>query len=155
MTDDLADLYRELLMDHSRDPRNQGVPDRIDRRAEGDNPLCGDRVTVLLELEDGRIVDARFDATACAICTASASMMTERVRGLTIAEAARVFSAFRALLTGEPVPEADAALPAPDLGDAAALAGVRRFPMRVKCATLPWHVLGDALGPQAGAGAGA
>ncbi len=113
-----------------------------DRSAEGNNPLCGDELTVYLKLEADRIADIRFRGQGCAISTASASLMTEAVKGKTVAEAEALFAGFHELLTGDPSVPAEA--PA-ELGKLAVFAGVREFPIRVKCATLPWHTLQAAL----------
>ncbi len=138
--DDLRELYQDIILDHSKHPRNFGKLDGANREARGYNPLCGDRVTLALKVDGERIADARFEAKGCAISVASASMMTELVRGKTVAEARALFERFHGLVTGKPV-EAD--------GEAmerlAALSGVRDFPSRIKCATLPWHALTAAL----------
>jgi nitrogen fixation NifU-like protein len=134
----LQELYGDMILDHNRRPRNFGpLPDRS-HSARGDNPLCGDRVTVNLRLADGRIEGISFEGVGCAISTASASMMTEALRGRTVEEAQQVFARFHRLLTGEPDEHAD-------LGKLEAFAGVREYPMRVKCATLAWHALQAAL----------
>ena len=136
---ELRDLYQEVILDHNRRPRNFGPLPRANRQAEGHNPLCGDRVTVWLELEDGRIRDVSFEGAGCAISTASASLMTEALKGLGVEEARGLFRGFHELVThGE---EADG----PDLGKLAVFSGVREYPMRVKCATLAWHALMAAL----------
>lgn len=137
---DLTDLYGELLLDHGRRPHNrraQPVPPAAD--AEGHNPMCGDRVRVFVRIENGSIADASFEGQGCAISTASASMMTRAVLGRTPAEARSILHRFVGSVTG-----AEAAADE-DLGELAALAGVRAFPMRVKCATLAWHALAEAL----------
>ncbi len=135
---DLSELYREIILDHGKRPRNHRAMDDADRHAEGFNPLCGDRMTVYLKTSGDRIDDMSFTGAGCAICMASASMMTKRMGGATMADAAGVFDDFRDMLVGEDDPS-------DRLGDLAALAGVRRFPMRVKCATLPWHTMKAAL----------
>ena len=136
---DLRDLYQEVILDHNRRPRNFGALPHANRRAEGHNPLCGDRVTVYLDLADGRIQDVAFEGSGCAISTASASLMTEALKGLTVEETRGIFHGFHELVThGE---EAGG----PDLGKLEVFSGVREFPMRVKCATLPWHALMAAL----------
>lgn len=144
---DLSALYQEVILDHNRTPRNRGELPGADHRAEGNNPLCGDQLTVTLRLADGRIDDIRFQGQGCAISVASASLMTEAVRGQTAAEANRLFESFRELLTGDPSLPAEAP---PELGKLAVFAGVREFPIRVKCATLPWHTLKEALGNGSG-----
>ncbi|RME84990.1 MAG: SUF system NifU family Fe-S cluster assembly protein [Zetaproteobacteria bacterium] len=138
---DLDALYQQLIIDHHKNPRNWGKIQPADREAVGHNPLCGDKLVLTLKLsEDGtRITDARFEGEGCAISTASASMMTEAIRGKTIEEAKAMFEAFHAMATGEAPPDAER------LGKLAALAGVRAFPARVKCATLAWHTLMQAL----------
>jgi nitrogen fixation NifU-like protein len=135
---DLRELYQEVIFDHNRQPRNFHPMADADRRAEGYNPLCGDQLTVYLRMKDGLIVDVSFVGHGCAISTASASLMTEAVRGMTVAQAEDLFRDFHALLT-------DAAPEVRDLGKLEVLAGVREFPVRVKCATLPWHTLHNAL----------
>ncbi|MEE8556377.1 MAG: SUF system NifU family Fe-S cluster assembly protein, partial [Myxococcota bacterium] len=133
------DLYQELILDHTRKPRNFGPLDTANRQAEGFNPLCGDRVTVTLHLEAGRVCDIHFEGSGCAISTASASLMTEAVKGKAVAEVEALFKRVHGLLTGQPESQGT------DLGKLVALGGVREFPMRVKCATLPWHTLAGAL----------
>jgi nitrogen fixation NifU-like protein len=134
----LADLYRDVIVDHNRSPRNRGRLECATHHAEGDNPLCGDRLRLDLELAGDVIRDLRFEGSGCAISTASASLMGDAVKGRTRAEAAALFEDVRRMLTGE---AADTAR----LGKLAALAGVREFPARVKCASLPWHTLNAAL----------
>ena len=153
MNPELRNLYQEVIVDHSRRPRNFGRPAEADHQAEGYNPLCGDRLTVYLKLRAGIIEAAGFDGSGCAIATASASLMTEAVKGHSAAEAAALCDSFRALVTGaETTPVADAgALP---LGKLAVLAGVREFPARIKCATLAWHTLLAALKAESESGAG-
>ena len=139
MTGDIRDLYQELILDHTRKPRNFGPLDTANRQAEGFNPLCGDRVTVTLHLESGRVRDVHFEGSGCAISTASASLMTEAVKGKPVSEVEALFERVHGLLTGEPGSLGT------NLGKLAALGGVREFPMRVKCATLVWHTLVSAL----------
>jgi nitrogen fixation NifU-like protein len=137
---ELDELYQEILLDHYRRPRNYGPLPEPDREVDGHNPLCGDRLRLRLRLEGDRVAEARFEGSGCAISTASASMMTEAVRGRPIAEVLELAARFRALVTGEgeaPEPES--------MGELVALAGVRAYPMRVKCATLAWHALRSAL----------
>jgi len=136
---DINDLYRDVILDHNRLPRNFGGLDPADASVEGFNPLCGDRLTVRLKLDDDRISDIRFEGQGCAISTASASLMTEAVKGRTRAEALQLFDRVHQLLTD------DAAPPADELGKLAALSGVREYPARVKCASLCWHTLASAL----------
>ncbi len=136
MESELRELYQQVILDHHRKPRNHREVEGANRRAEGFNPLCGDHVTVQLKLAaDGRCEDAGFTGSGCAICTASASMMTEAVRGKTREEAEALFQGFHRLVTGAE----DAATAALTLGKLAVFAGVREFPVRVKCASLPWH----------------
>lgn len=136
----LATLYQDLILDHNRAPRNFRSMENANRRVEGNNPLCGDRLTVWLQMEGDRIVDAAFQGSGCAISRASASLMTMAVKGKTKAEAQELFERFRRLVTGSVTP-ADAQL----LGKLAAFGGVSEFPARVKCASLSWHALRAAL----------
>jgi nitrogen fixation NifU-like protein len=136
---ELNDLYRDVILDHNRRPRNFGGLDPADASVEGFNPMCGDRLTVRLRLNDDKISDIRFEGQGCAISTASASMMTEAVKGRSRAEALQLFDRVHQLLTD------DAAPPADELGKLAALSGVRAYPARVKCASLCWHTLASAL----------
>ena len=142
MTMDLRELYQDVILDHSKHPRNFGHPEGCDHEAKGNNPLCGDRVTVYLELDGGVIRNVGFEAKGCAISIASASMMTELVKGKTPEEARAVFERFHQALVGKEPPTPDQI---EALDGLAALTGVREFPMRIKCATLPWHTLGAAL----------
>jgi nitrogen fixation NifU-like protein len=136
---DLRDLYQEVIVDHGRRPRNFGPLPEASHQAEGFNPLCGDRLTLRLKVADGVIAEARFEGAGCAISTASASLMTEALKGLATADAEALFAGFHAMLTG------DGPLPPGGLGKLEVLAGVREFPSRVKCATLAWHTLQAAL----------
>lgn len=138
MTSDLSDLYQETIVDHSKRPRNKGAIDRATHHADGYNPLCGDRVSIELKIEDGRISGVGFQGAGCAISTASASLMTEALRNKTPEEAEQTFEKFHDMLTRD-------GLPAADLGKLAVFSGVRQYPMRVKCATLAWHTLRAAL----------
>jgi nitrogen fixation protein NifU and related proteins len=138
---ELRDLYQEVILDHSKRPRNFGELAGANRRAEGYNPLCGDRETVFVRLEDDVLKDVGFRGAGCAISTASASMMTDSVKGKTRAEAEALFERFHELITGRD----GTANASPDLGKLAVFSGVREFPVRVKCATLPWHTLRAAL----------
>src|SRR5881396_3458223 len=138
---DLRDLYQEVILDHTKRPRNFRKLEKANYKADGYNPLCGDKITVYLKLEDGVFRDISFQGSGCAISTASASMMTESLKGKTKAEAEALFKRFHALLTEEP----DAAAGEPGLGKLAVFSGVREFPVRVKCATLPWHTFRAAL----------
>ncbi len=139
---DLRELYQDVILDHSRKPRNAGPLEPHSHAARGNNPLCGDRVDVYLAVEGERIVDVRFEARGCAISIASASMMTELVKGGSIEEACAVFGRFHEILTRKGDVDADEI---ESLDGLAALIGVRAFPMRVKCATLPWHAMSAAL----------
>jgi len=140
MASDLGDLYQEVILDHNRQPRNFGDLPGANRRAEGFNPLCGDRVTVSLNLEGDVLKDIRFQGSGCAISKASASMMTETMKGRTRAQAETLFREFHRLLTEDSGGPDGAAL-----GKLVVFSGVREFPIRVKCATLAWHTLRAAL----------
>jgi nitrogen fixation NifU-like protein len=145
MFDDLRDLYQEVILDHGRKPRNFRRLDDADRHAKGDNPMCGDRVELWVKLAaDGAIADAGFQGRGCAISMASASLMTETVRGKTQAEARELGAVFRTLATTGNCPECSAAL-ADEMERLQVLGGVSEYPSRVKCATLPWHTLNNAL----------
>jgi nitrogen fixation NifU-like protein len=140
---DLSDLYRDVIVDHNRHPRNfRPMPD-ADRKAEGFNPLCGDRLTLYVRLDGERVGDVSFQGSGCAISVASASLLTESVKGRSIDEAERLFATMHTLLTKD-----DAAVDVAALGKLAALSGVRAFPARVKCASLCWHTLDAALHQQ-------
>ncbi len=146
---ELRDLYQEVILDHNRQPRNFRAPEQANRLARGDNPLCGDKVTVYLWLEDGVVKDAAFQGRGCAISMASASLMTEMVKGKTEAEARSLFKRFHELVTGGEDHDHDHDDDdEPDLDKLTVLAGVREYPMRVKCATLSWHTLNAALSPE-------
>ena len=134
---DLEDLYQEIIVDHSKRPRNFGPLQGANAKAEGYNPLCGDKVTVQLKVENGVVKEIGFEGSGCAISTASASLMTEGLKGKSRAEAESLFEHFHDLLTGDKQ--------TPDLGKLAVFSGVREYPMRVKCATLAWHTLRAAL----------
>jgi nitrogen fixation protein NifU and related proteins len=140
---DLTELYREVILDHNRQPRNFGRLDPADAHADGHNPLCGDRLSITLRRDGDRVSDLKFEGNGCAISMASASLMTEAVKGRTRAEIDALFRQIHAVLTGAPAPAPTA--PGPDLGKLAALSGVRQFPVRVKCASLCWHTLNAAL----------
>jgi nitrogen fixation NifU-like protein len=135
---ELNDLYRDVILDHNRKPRNFGVLQSADASVEGFNPMCGDHLTLRLKLDDGTISDIRFEGQGCAISTASASLMTEAVKGKSRDEALQLFERVHHLLT-------DDAAPSDQLGKLAALSGVREYPARVKCASLCWHTLASAL----------
>jgi len=144
MSTDLRDLYQEVILDHSKRPRNFKPLPEANRSAEGYNPLCGDRETVYLKLDGDRVQDVAFQGAGCAISTASASMMTERVKGMTRKEAEELFERFRALITGAKPPVGGG----PELEKLEVFSGVREYPVRIKCATLPWHTLKAALNGQ-------
>jgi nitrogen fixation NifU-like protein len=134
---DLRDLYQEVIFDHNRKPRNYGPLQDANRHADGHNPLCGDVIHLSLKLKDGVIEDVHFEGEGCAISTASASLMTEALKGRTEAEAQKMFEGFHQMVTGQGVPQ--------DLGKLEVLSGVSEFPARVKCASLAWHTLNAAL----------
>ncbi len=142
---DLRDLYQEVILDHGKRPRNFRAMPGADRAAKGDNPLCGDKVTVFLKLADGgAIADVAFQGRGCAISTASASLMTELLKGKGVAEAEALFGAFHQMCTQDEPPSIAAALQ-DDFDRLQVLSGVRNYPMRVKCATLAWHTMKAAL----------
>lgn len=136
---ELADLYQEMILGHARAPRNFGRLEDAHAQAQGHNPLCGDRIGVTVQLAGDKVQDIRFDGAGCAICTASASLMTESVKGRTRAEIDAIFGRVHELVTGHGDPDD------PALGKLAVFRGVSEFPMRVKCATLPWHTLNAAF----------
>jgi nitrogen fixation NifU-like protein len=134
------DLYQEVILDHYRRPRNKGRLPQADHHAEGQNPLCGDHITVFVKVKDGRVEDITFEGSGCAISTASASLMTETLKGKTLDEAKAFFRKFHALVTGlKEVGDSNG------LGKLEVFSGVCRYPVRVKCATLAWHTLDAAL----------
>ena len=136
---DLTELYQEVILDHNRRPRNFRAMSEATRRQEGYNPLCGDRLTLYVKLEGGRISDVSFEGSGCAISKASASLMTEALKGKTVDEARALFDRFHDMVTSPPES------PAPEIGKLAVLAGVREFPTRVKCASLAWHTMKAAV----------
>jgi nitrogen fixation NifU-like protein len=138
---ELSELYQELILDHNRSPRNYGVLPDADHTAKGYNPLCGDKLTIYAKLEGDRIAGLSFEGSGCAISKASASLLTDALKGRTVAEADALFARVHAMLTA-PI---DQALDVDDLGKLAVLSGVREFPVRVKCASLAWHTLKAAL----------
>jgi nitrogen fixation NifU-like protein len=144
MFDDLRDLYQEVILDHGRKPRNFRRLESADLNARGDNPMCGDRIELFIDMDGGRIADAAFQGRGCAISTASASLMTETVRGKTPAEAREMAAKFRELAMTGTCPDCGGALEE-DMERLQALSGVHEFPSRVKCATLAWHTLNTAL----------
>jgi nitrogen fixation NifU-like protein len=138
---ELNELYQEVILDHNRRPRNFGPLPTATHRANGHNPLCGDKLTLALEIQGNQIVNARFEGSGCAISKASASLMTDAIKGHSLAEAETLFQAFHLMVTtpiGDPVDESQ-------VGKLAVLAGVREFPTRVKCASLAWHTMKAAL----------
>ena len=139
---DLRELYQEVILDHNKKPRNFGSLEEPSHAADGHNPLCGDQLHVSLVVNGDTVEDVRFEGSGCAISTASASLMTEAVKGRTLEETEHLFEGFHELLTGDPsqIEKASA-----ELGKLAVFAGVREFPVRVKCATLSWHTLQSAL----------
>lgn len=144
MSPDLQALYQELILEHNRYPRNYGRLENPTHQAEGYNPLCGDQVSLTLRVEGETIADIRFEGKSCAICRASSSVMTTIVKGRPIAEAEAAFAAFHELVTAEEAPQL-ASLPTGIAEKLRLFATVRLYPMRVKCATLPWHTLQHAL----------
>lgn len=130
----LDDLYREVILDHYAHPRNKGTLDDAEIKVEGANPLCGDELSIFVKLAGGTIADVRFVGRGCSISQASASMMTEQIKGKRVEEAMQLVGQFKAMMHGEPVNE-------DELGDLVALQGVRKFPVRIKCATLSWVAL--------------
>lgn len=141
MSAELRELYQTTILDHNKKPRNFRQPEDANRQADGVNPLCGDKVTVYLNVAEGQVTDAAFQGSGCAISKAAASLMTEAVKGKPVAEALALFDRFQGLVTSDPRSEPDLG----ELGKLAVFAGVREFPVRVKCATLPWHTLRAAI----------
>jgi nitrogen fixation NifU-like protein len=142
---DLTDLYQEIILDHNKRPRNFRAIEGCTCTAEGHNPLCGDEVKVFVQMDGATLYDVAFQGQGCAISRASASMMTGKIQGRTVAEAKSLSSRVRDMLLGA------SSEPPPELGDLAALSGVRKFPARIKCAMLPWHTLEAALDGKASA----
>lgn len=138
---DLRELYQEVILDHNRQPRNFRAIEKPTRTAKGHNPLCGDRLTLYLVLDGERISDLSFEGSGCAISKASASLMTESLKGRTVAEAEALFDRFHELVTAA----ADAPVSTAGLGKLAVFSGVREYPARVKCASLAWHTLKAAV----------
>ena len=143
MSDELSELYQQVILDHSRKPRNFRVLPGANRSSEGNNPLCGDHYTVFIKLEDGIIQDISFQGSGCAISKASASMMTDFLKGKSVAEAEKIFGQYQEMVTTGPA-DGEA------LGKLCAFDGVRKFPMRVKCAILAWHAMMAGLKGQTG-----
>jgi nitrogen fixation NifU-like protein len=138
---DLRELYQEVILDHNKRPRNFRMIESPTRVAKGHNPLCGDRLTVYLNIDGDRIADVAFEGSGCAISKASASLMTEAVKGKTVAEAEALFQRFHNLVTSPP----DEPVSTNGLGKLAVFAGVREYPVRVKCASLAWHTMKNAV----------
>jgi len=138
---DLRELYQTVILDHNRSPRNFGPLPQANRSADGYNPLCGDRIRVMLDVEDDVVQDLRFEGSGCAISTASASLMTQAVKGKSLSDVLKLFDGFHEMVTADATNDVDAS----HLGKLAVFAGVREFPMRVKCATLAWHTLKNAI----------
>ena len=138
----LRELYQEVILDHSKRPRNFGRLEGATHKADGDNPLCGDRIHLELEMSGDRVKDVRFEGQGCAISTASASLMTEALKGRTRAEVEALFHQMHETCTGEPDKNSHAQV---DMGKLAVFEGVRQYPLRVKCATLAWHTMKNAL----------
>ena len=136
---ELSDLYQEVILDHNKRPRNFRVIEAPSHHAEGYNPLCGDRLKLFVTIEGDRIADVAFQGSGCAISKASASLMTDALKGHTVAEAQALFARFHRMVTTPPD------VPVEDLGKLSVFAGVREFPVRVKCASLAWHTLKAAL----------
>lgn len=143
-------LYQEVILEHNRRPRNYRVMEGADRMVESHNPLCGDALTLWIKLDGDRVADATFQGSGCAISRASASLMTEAVKGKTRAEAEELFTTFHDLVTGKLDVDTDASAKQ-RLGSLRALGGVSRFPIRVKCASMAWHALKSALGGEGSA----
>jgi nitrogen fixation NifU-like protein len=142
---DLRDLYQEVILDHGKRPRNLRHPPDANREAKGDNPLCGDKVTIYLKVSERDVIeDVAFEGRGCAISTASASLMTEMLKGKTAAQAEALFGALHQMCTEDEPPHVDAALQ-DEFDRLQVLSGVRQYPMRVKCATLAWHTMKAAL----------
>jgi nitrogen fixation NifU-like protein len=139
----LSDLYQEVILDHNRRPRNFRALDGATRTQEGFNPLCGDRLTLYVQLEGERIADVAFQGSGCAISKASASLMTEALKGKSVGEARTLFDRFHQMVTSAPTE------PVPEMGKLSVLAGVREFPTRIKCASLAWHTLRAAVSDEA------
>jgi nitrogen fixation NifU-like protein len=144
---DLRELYQEVILDHSKRPRNFGRLDTATHHGDGHNPLCGDEIHLDLEVADGRVKDVRFEGQGCAISTASASLMTEALKGHTVAEAMALFERMHETCIGDPTETAESTAGdgKVELGKLAVFEGVRQYPLRVKCATLAWHTMRNAI----------
>lgn len=141
MNNELKELYQQVILDHNKSPRNYGKPESFNHSAEGYNPLCGDHVDVYLTVDEGIVKDVRFEGSGCAISKSSASLMTSIIKGKTVEEAEKLFEDFHDLVTGKLTDEEKIA----QLGKLGVFQGVRDFPARVKCASLPWHTMKSAL----------
>lgn len=141
MNNEFDELYKQVILDHNKSPRNFGVLQHFSHHAEGHNPLCGDEVDITLDVQDGLIKDIKFSGSGCAISKASASIMTTLIKGKTVEEAKKLFEEFREIVTNDPSAQIDF----DDSGKLVVFAGVREYPSRVKCASLPWHTLMNAL----------
>ena len=139
MAPGLDDLYRDIIIDHYRNPRNRGRLDAPDIATQGANPLCGDEIEVSLIFDEGKVADVRFEGRGCSISQASASMMTEGIKGKTVEEVRELVSSFKEMMSGSLVPDED------ELGDLEALQGVRKYPVRIKCALLCWNTLLEGI----------
>ena len=141
MNKEFDELYKQVILDHNKSPRNFGVLEQYSHHAEGHNPLCGDEVDITLDVQDGVIKDIKFSGSGCAISKASASIMTTLIKGKTVEEAKKLFKEFHDIITKDP----EAQIDFDESGKLVVFAGVREFPSRVKCASLPWHTLMNAL----------
>ena len=141
MSSDLRELYQSVILDHNKSPRNFYKPKGANRSAEGINPICGDQLTVYLNVENGVVEDVGFNGTGCAISTASASLMTQSIKGKKIEDVEHLFAGFHEMVTSAP----QSSIGGEGLGKLSVFSGVREFPMRVKCATLAWHAMTEAL----------
>jgi nitrogen fixation NifU-like protein len=141
MSDDLRDLYQEVILDHSKSPRNFREMPNHDRKIDGYNPLCGDKITLFMKVDEGIVTDVSFQGQGCAISTASASLLTESMKGQPVELADSLYEDFHKLVTTPP----DQPIDTENLGKLKVFSGIREFPMRVKCATLCWHALQSAL----------
>ena len=138
---ELQELYQEVILDHKRNPRNFRKLEGVKHSAQGYNPFCGDEITLYLKIEDDKVADVGFQGTGCAISTASASMMTQSIKGMSLEEVERIFHKFHDMVTRPPGSDFES----DELGDLEILSGVTEFPTRVKCASLSWHTLHAAL----------
>lgn len=141
MLNELDELYKQVILDHNKNPRNFGILENANSHAKGHNPLCGDQVDLYLIIDNGIIKDVKFNGSGCAISKASASIMTSLIKGKTIEEAKQLFDEFHNIITTDPEAEIDTS----ELGKLEVFCGVREFPARIKCASLPWHTLAQAI----------